>query len=170
MGTIFLPLLLYFIKAPFLFGYAKPVPVNFYALKNRRFDTALVALAGPFTNFLLAYIALIVGWHVFQVTDPYSFSFGLLKTFVQLNVVLGIFNLLPVPPLDGGRVLMTLLPGNLFERAFEYDRYGMIGLLSLMFLLPLIAEMFGYSLNLLGWVLEIPVEACITFLIKMAGI
>jgi Zn-dependent protease len=114
-GTVLVPLFLILVRAPFLFGYAKPVPVNFYNLRHPKRDMIWVALAGPVTNILLAATSA----YVFRFMDTMG---GVLPTFltvpftlmaeksIYINVALAAFNLLPLPPLDGGRVLVGLLP------------------------------------------------------------
>ena len=124
IGTILLPTLLIIANAPFLFGYAKPVPVNFQNLNNPKRDMVWVALAGPVTNLLLALGCILIlkaGLPLITpATQDYSSSSGLANFFapvalmakngVLINVVLAVFNALPLPPLDGGRVAVGLLP------------------------------------------------------------
>lgn len=108
----------------FIFGWAKPVPVSPYYFKNRQKGMALVGLAGPVTNFVLAVVSIVV-LNAVQV-DPNGIIFDVLFTVFQVNMVLGIFNLIPVPPLDGSRVLGAFLPRNAYERWVALDQYGMI--------------------------------------------
>jgi Zn-dependent protease len=113
IGTILLPILLFVARSPFLFGYAKPVPVNFRALRNPRRDMVWVAAAGPAMNIGLAVLAALA-FHLvnyFPDTAVYCIAENL-KNALVINVVLAIFNLLPLPPLDGGRIAVGLLPSS----------------------------------------------------------
>ena len=111
VGTVLLPALLFITRSPFLFGYAKPVPVNFGALRNPRRDMIFVAAAGPAMNFILAVIAALLFHLVSYLPDTAEqWVAENLKNGLVINVILAIFNLLPLPPLDGGRIVVGLLP------------------------------------------------------------
>lgn len=108
----------------FVFGWAKPIPVSPYYFKNRQRGMAIVGAAGPITNFIIAVIfALILNW-----LEPSTSGrlFTVLWLVFQINVVLGLFNLIPIPPLDGSRVLGGFLPRGAYEKWVQVDRYGMI--------------------------------------------
>jgi Zn-dependent protease len=107
----------------FVFGWAKPVPVSPYYFKNRQRGMALVGLAGPVTNFVLAVVSILI-LNAVRV-DVNGTVFDVLFTVFQVNMVLGIFNLIPVPPLDGSRVLGAFLPRNAYEKWVALDQYGM---------------------------------------------
>lgn len=132
IGTIVVPAVLYFTSSPFLFGWAKPVPINFNALQSPKQDMILVALAGPVSNFIMALLWLLL--IVFALNTSNEFLLKMAGFGVTINLVLGVFNLLPLPPLDGSRVVSSLLPNRL---AYEYNKletYGLFILLGLLFL------------------------------------
>ncbi|SMN01552.1 FIG004556: membrane metalloprotease [uncultured Candidatus Thioglobus sp.] len=132
VGTILVPAMLYFFDSPFLFGWAKPVPINFNALKSPKQDMILVALAGPASNFIMALLWL--ASIVLAIQTQSQFLLKMAEFGITINLVLGVFNLLPLPPLDGSRVVSALLPNKL---AYEYNKledYGLYILLGLLFL------------------------------------
>lgn len=108
VGSLLIPGFLVITGAPFLFGWARPVPYNPYNLKNPRRDEALIALAGPVSNIIIAIIAAIL-FRVFMPGVDTIFAFVLLMT-VLLNLVLAVFNLVPIPPLDGSKLLFAAIP------------------------------------------------------------
>jgi Zn-dependent protease len=126
-GTVLLPGMLLLLHAPFLFGYAKPVPVNFRALRRPRLDTILVAAAGPGMNLLLATIAALAFHIVGYVPAPGAqWLAANLKNALCSTSFLAIFNLLPIPPLDGGRILVGVLPGALARPLSRAEPYGLL--------------------------------------------
>jgi Zn-dependent protease len=147
-GTILLPGLLLFARSPFLFGYAKPVPVNFRALRNPRIGMVLVAAAGPAMNIGLAIVAAL-SFHllVYLPVTMAQWAALNLKNAVIINVVLAVFNLFPLPPLDGGRIAVGLLPNVLAKQLARVEPYGMMILIGLLILLPLLGAQFGVDLG-----------------------
>jgi Zn-dependent protease len=151
VGTILLPGLLLFLRSPFLFGYAKPVPINFRALHNPRRDMVLVAAAGPGMNILLALIAAIGFYLVGYLPDTATQWFAEnLKNALIINVILAVFNLLPLPPLDGGRIAVGLLPKVLASPLARLEPYGMMILIGVLFILPMIGAQLGINLNVVS--------------------
>lgn len=111
----------------FGFGFARPVPINVRYFKNPKRDMAITALAGPVSNILLAWLGIFLYCVAFRFVD-YTTSFGyvlmlFLTVFYSLNLGLGVFNLIPVPPLDGSRVLLTFLPTKYYFKVMQYERY-----------------------------------------------
>ncbi len=149
-GTILLPLLLLAIGSPIIVGAAKPVPVNFNNLHNPKRDMALVSLAGPLSNFLLAILFGII----IKLGLSNSISGPILVTGIVLNLVLGVFNLIPIPPLDGSKIVASFLPTEWVYKLFRFERWGFIlvlvflytGLLSYI-LVPVIV-LFGRIFNI----------------------
>jgi Zn-dependent protease len=121
-GSILLPLILLFAHSPVIFGAAKPVPVNFNNLRRPRSGMALVSLAGPLSNFLLAIVfAILIKLGLSnRIADP------ILLQAILINIVLGTFNLIPIPPLDGSKILAALAPPSWMYKILSYERYGFI--------------------------------------------
>jgi Zn-dependent protease len=170
VGTIILPALLILMRSPFLFGYAKPVPVNFGRLNHPRRDMVWVALAGPGTNILLAIVSSLLFYGVdLMPRSPAEWLAANLVHSIQINAVLCVFNMLPLPPLDGGRVAVGLLPDALAFPLARVERYGMLILLLFLFVLPYVGEQTGHNLNILGWLIGAPTEALIRFILAITG-
>lgn len=154
IGTFALPGMLLVVGAPFIFGWAKPVPVAFHRLGNPKRDMIWVALAGPAINIAMALIAATL-MHFFAGVegDVASWIWQNLDNALLVNVVLACFNMLPLLPLDGGRVLTGLLPRPLAIKFARTEPYGLFILLGVIFVLPLIARELGYAINPLASIL-----------------
>jgi Zn-dependent protease len=169
-GTILMPALLIMLRSPFLFGYAKPVPVNFGRLRHPRRDMVWVALAGPATNVLLAMVSSLLFYSLAWIPDQPAEWFGEnLVHSLQLNAVLCVFNMLPLPPLDGGRVAVGLLPNALALPLARLEPYGMMILLALLFILPMVGSQTGTDLNIVSWLISEPTRALIAFILLVTG-
>jgi len=169
-GTILLPGLLLFARSPFLFGYAKPVPVNFRALRNPRIGMVLVAAAGPAMNVGLAIIAALAFHLVIYLPATMAQWVALnLKNALIINIVLAVFNLFPLPPLDGGRIAVGLLPNVLARQLARLEPYGMMILIGLLIFLPLVGSQFGLDLNFMSDVISSSTDTVIRAILRLTG-
>jgi len=158
-GTIVVPALLLLMSAPFLFGWAKPVPVAFHRLRHPRRDMVLVAAAGPGSNLIQAVIAaLLVGLAVKAPDSLAVWLYWNLCHAVLINLILAIFNMLPLPPLDGGRVAVGLLPNALAVPLARLERFGLLIVIGMVFLLPMLGRQVGLDLNVVYWLIWRPVD------------
>jgi Zn-dependent protease len=169
-GTILMPGMLLLLGSPVLFGYAKPVPVNFGALRSPRRDTMLVAAAGPATNIALAVIASlafhIVGYLPGTAAEWLADN---LRNALILNVMLAVFNLFPLPPLDGGRILVALLPKPAAIAVARLEPFGLLILIGLLIVLPLIGSQLGVDLSFVSHWLVAATRAIIKVILVVTG-
>ncbi|MCX7338429.1 MAG: site-2 protease family protein [Alphaproteobacteria bacterium] len=142
-GTVILPGLLFLTHAPMLFGWAKPVPVDFLALRPKRLGMILVAFAGPGANIMLAWISALL-LHING--DANTLGNEILVNSFHINLFLAVFNLLPIPPLDGGRIAVGLLPRNLAMGLAKIEPYGLM-ILMLTFFVSAIVRNMGIPFN-----------------------
>ena len=169
-GTVILPAILLLSHSPFLFGYAKPVPVNFRNLNHPRLDMVWVALAGPGTNILLA-LAAALAFHGLGLAPENAAQWlaDNLKNALIINIVLAIFNMLPIPPLDGGRVAVGLLPNVVAYPLSRLEPYGMLVLIGILIILPLAGSQFGLNLDVISAILRTSTGYLIRLILLLTG-
>jgi len=169
-GTILLPLFLYLTTGS-AFGWAKPVPVNFRALKDPRWDMGFVAAAGPAMNLLLAIVSTLLLRLAYSAGAASSQTLSsLLVLSIQLNAVLAIFNLLPIPPLDGSKIVAPLLPQAIAGPYLALDRFGTLILLLLLIVVPVLASRGGIAFNLFETVVLQPALDIAEIIMRLFGL
>ena len=170
VGTILLPGLLLLLGSPFLFGYAKPVPVNFRALRNPRSGMVWVAAAGPAMNIALAILAALA-FHLvgYLPVTAAQWAAENLKNALIINVVLTVFNMFPIPPLDGGRIAVGVLPDALAAPLARLEPYGMLILIGVLFILPLLGAQLGADLNVVSQVIASSTDSVIRTILRLTG-
>ena len=169
-GTLLLPAILLLSHSPFLFGYAKPVPVNFRKLDNPRLGMVAVALAGPATNIALA-LAAAAAFHALPLAPASAAQWiaANLRNALVINVVLAVFNMMPIPPLDGGRVAVGLLPRALAAPLARLEPFGMLILIAFLILLPLAGSQFGLNLGVISAMLRTVTGYVISLVLLLTG-
>ena len=176
VGTVLLPGFLLIVQlltirhVAFMFGWAKPVPVNAFRFRHPRQDMALVAAAGPLMNFLLAWLAAVA----LRVIPDASGQVGdvainFLYMFILTNLALGLFNLLPIPPMDGGRIVVGVLPLNLAIKWAKIERAGILVVLLGVFLLPQLLRQFGIEFDPVGSALTTVIPRAMDLVMHLAG-
>ena len=170
-GTVLLPLLLLMSGSGFMFGYAKPVPVNFSQLNQPRRDMVWVALAGPAANILLLISAALLLNMLSFVPEVASEWFGRnMINMMWINAILAVFNMLPIPPLDGGRVAVGILPNFLARPLSRIEPYGMLIIIMMIFVIPFGGRYLGLNLNVFQYIIFPPVEFIIGLATNLANI
>jgi Zn-dependent protease len=176
VGTVLLPgLLLIFQlltlgRVMFMFGWAKPVPVAAWKFRHSRQGMMVVAAAGPAMNFFLAWLAALALYGLPYVPPSAGeLATAFLADFIIVNLVLGLFNLLPIPPLDGGRILVGLLPARLAQAWARLERLGILLVLLLIFLLPRMLADFGIRFDPFNALLNSVVPWALRLVLMLAG-
>jgi Zn-dependent protease len=171
-GTIILPgLLLLLSGGRFMFGFAKPVPVDFARLRQPRRDMVAVAAAGPGVNILMATAAAAL-LHLTPLLPAMlgAWAEANLVVAVWINVLLAVFNMLPLPPLDGGRVAVGILPPPLALQLARLERYGLVIILGLVFVLPTLGNTVGLNLDVFQWLVIMPASHISEAILALVGV
>jgi Zn-dependent protease len=169
-GTILMPIILY-VFTPFIFGYAKPVPVDESRLNHPRRDVIFVAAAGATMNVLLALVSAFLLYLTMEsVAADRPWISNLLIQSVQINFLLAIFNMLPIPPLDGSKVLAPLLPEVIARPYMRLESIGIVLLLLLLVVLPVVGLQLGMDLNFFSWIVLEPTDRATGAVLSWFGI
>jgi Zn-dependent protease len=169
-GSIVLPALTYF-AGGFVFGYAKPIPVNFTALRRPRFDSILICLAAFGTSILLAAISILLLLHLTPVVPrlAQAWAFQNFQNSISINLILAVFNMLPIPPLDGGRILIALLPRSLSRELSKVEGFGTLVLLALLVFIPMLGNQLHRDFNFLAPIIAYPANWLGNLLFNLLG-
>ena len=168
IGTILVPALLVLSGVGFIFGWAKPVPVNFGRLGSPRRDMIMVAGAGPAANLILAALSTIV-LVLAQLFELNTLSIVLIIS-IEINMLLAIFNMLPLPPLDGGRVVTGLLPLRFARRFSKLEPFGLFIIVGLLFIVPRVTEEMGLGIDPFDWLVVSPRKFVTGIIYNFVGI
>jgi len=160
VGTVLLPLVLYFTTG-WILGWAKPVPINPSRLNSPRRDMVLVAAAGPGINLALAVLSAFLLSIFGAVGEESRFVHNLLTLSISFNVLIAVFNLIPIPPLDGGRIAVGILPGSLAYPLARLEAYGMWIVIGALLIVPLVTRQLGHEINPFSLIIQ-PVVSAIT--------
>lgn len=170
-GTIILPGILIILSTGFVFGYAKPVPVNLAQLRHPKRDMFFVAAAGPAANIILGVVSAILLYVTPFMPEGFdAWWIEMLSISIYLNLLLALFNMLPLLPLDGGRMVVGVLPRSYALLFAKTERYGFAVLIGLIFILPLIADAFGVFFHPIGWILLPAVDWLTGLLLTITGL
>ncbi len=176
VGTIIVPGLLLITQlltihhVAFMFGWAKPVPIDAQRFRHPRQEMALVAAAGPACNFVLAWLAALALHATGDMGGPSGDIVNtMLEMFILSNLVLGLFNLLPIPPLDGGRIVVGVLPAPLAFRWAQLERGGLALVLLTVFLLPQVMRGLGIAFDPVGSALNTVIPQAFDLVLRLAG-
>lgn len=172
MGTIIIPVLMLLLSGGrMMFGFAKPVPVDFQRLRNPRSGMILVAAAGPGMNLALAVLSAAALHLAFMLDgDARDWVAQNLGNALWINILLAVFNMLPIPPLDGGRVAVGILPWSLARHLVKLERTGIFIVLGAIFLLPWIGGKMGLDLNLFRWLVIAPTSHIQNWIVTLVGL
>ncbi|MEO5374077.1 MAG: site-2 protease family protein [Alphaproteobacteria bacterium] len=171
VGTVILPAALLITGASFLFGWAKPVPVDMRRLRHPRSGMVWVAAAGPGTNLVLALVSAML-LHTVNLLPEAGAGWVAYTLFhsINLNLVLAVFNLLPLPPLDGGRIAVGILPWSLARRLAALEKYGFVILLGLIVALPLLGQQMHQNWDVLGRIIGPSVRSLSELVLSLTGV
>lgn len=163
-GSFLIPLGLYLVHSPFMIGYAKPVPIDPRKFKDPLFDMALSAAAGPACNLFLAVITSLFIQNITEDTNPILVQ--MIVNFIVINLVLFFFNLIPIPPLDGSRLVAAVLPEKALIKYYSIEQFGFFIILGIEFICAQISSATGVQIGLFHSILQKPVLATLNFLLS----